>query len=295
MAPRIAFNPISWYTLQGGWKQELAPPLEEQLRVISAAGYEGLPSRVPEGMTAASFTARLAEHGMAPAPSYFSASFADVAKRRATVEAAKRDAAEQAALGLRHIYLAEEFGALPARVTHPAQGVERDDARLAAIAEGIAAAAEAMVAEGVLPCLHGHVATLIETPDEAEFVLARVPEKLLGIGLDTGHLAWAGGDPAEFVRRHAGRVHTLHIKDIHKAVAEKAAREGADYWTASSQHIWTEPGRGDVDIAGTLKALGKFDGWLVVEVDVIDQPTVEDTMRVSIEWLRAKVKELGLA
>lgn len=37
--------------------------------------------------------------------------------------------------------------------------------------ENLRTVAEAMVEEGVTPCLHQHVGTLIETPEETEMVL----------------------------------------------------------------------------------------------------------------------------
>ena len=36
---------------------------------------------------------------------------------------------------------------------------------------------------------------------------------VIGVGPDTGHLRWAGIDPAPFIRRYADRMGGIHIKD----------------------------------------------------------------------------------
>jgi inosose dehydratase len=205
------------------------------------------------------------------------------------VAAAARIAREHAALGLDRIFLADQMGVAMPRLANPAQGVEADPRRLARLIDGVAAAAEAMTSEGVTPCLHLHVGTWIETVAEADAVLDAVPAKLLMVGPDTGHIAWAGGDPVAFIKRHAGRIGAVHIKDIRRSVAAAVREEGGNYRNAGARHIWTEPGRGDLYLEGALKALVGFDGWYIIEVDIADQPTVEQSAALSARWLRPRV------
>ena len=108
------------------------------------------------------------------------------------VEAAKRHAAVQAALGNTEVFIAN--GLAPARRDTPAVGADADDRRLQAVIDRLGAAAEAITSEGVRPALHPHVGTWIETEAETESVLAAVPDTVLGFGPDTGHLTWAGMD-----------------------------------------------------------------------------------------------------
>jgi inosose dehydratase len=70
-------------------------------------------------------------------------------------------------------------------------------------------------------------------------------------------------------------------------VAETGRTADEDYGKISSRHVWTEPGRGDVPFDAVLEALGGFDGWLIVEVDVPDQPTPAEPAAVSWEWCQA--------
>ena len=76
------------------------------------------------------------------------------------------------------------------------------------------------------------------------------------------------------------------LKDVRQARVEAAPNAGSDYFTATSRHLWTEPGRGDVDFAAVLGVLSRFEGWYVVEVDVADQPTPADTAKVSAQWIK---------
>ncbi len=231
----------------------------------------------------------LRESGLLPAPGYFQASFGDAAAIGTTVENARAAARDHAALELDRIFLAEQFGVTPERFAKPAQGVGADPKRLGQIIDGIGRAASAMAAEGVIPCLHQHVATKIETVAEAEAVLAAVSETILKVGPDTGHIAWTGVDPVAFLRRHVSRIGAVHIKDIRRPVAESVKRDGVDYREASARGIWTEPGRGSLDLDAVLVALADFDGWLVVEVDIADQPTVEASATVAANWLRPRL------
>jgi inosose dehydratase len=259
------------------------------LAAIKKAGYDGVHAEIPQRSTPKAYLSLLSDHGLDPAPGYFQASFGDLETIGATVESARRIARDHASLGLDRIFLAEQFGVTPDRFESPAQGAGADPSRLARISDGIGRVADAMAAEGVIPCLHSHVATKIETVEEAEAVLSAVPESILKIGPDTGHIAWTGADPVAFLTRHAQRVGAVHLKDIRRAVAEAVKRDDGDYRDAGARHIWTEPGRGDLDLSGAIKALGNFEGWYVVEVDIADQPSVDDTARVAADWLRPRL------
>jgi inosose dehydratase len=285
MPRRMAFNPLPWFMTADGWRADLAPPLPVMLEAIKNAGYDGVHAEVPKDSKPAAYLSMLRDSGLLPAPGYFQASFGDTAAMATTVESARSAARDHAALGVDRIFLAEQFGVTPERFAEPAQGVGTDTQRLGQIIDGIGRTASAMAAEGVIPCLHPHVATKIETVAEADAVLAAVPEMILKVGPDTGHIAWTGADPVVFLRRYAGRIGAVHIKDIRLPVAESVKRDGVDYREASARGIWTEPGRGTLDLDGALAALADFDGWLVVEVDIADQPTVETSARVAANWL----------
>jgi inosose dehydratase len=125
---------------------------------------------------------------------------------------------------------------------------------------------------------------------EAEFILARADRNIMLLGPDTGHLSWAGADLVPFLKRHADRIGGVHIKDYRKPVADRITAERKSYREAGAAGIWTEPGRGSIDLDAALAAIAGFNDWFVVEVDIADQPTVEDTARIAAQWLRPRLQ-----
>src|SRR5205807_6226479 len=73
-------------------------------------------------------------------------------------------------------------------------------------------AAELCRERGLKAALHPHAATYVETPAETDAILDRAPG--LGLCIDTGHTVVAGGDPLEQLKRHAGRLAHVHLKDV---------------------------------------------------------------------------------
>ena len=240
-----------------------------------------------ERMTAAEYRQTLAAHGFQPAPGYFSADFADPEAAKGILEEARHAAHTHTELGLSHMFVAS--GIAKERWDRPAVGHLAQDDRLKRVSDGLVATAEAMRAEGVVAALHPHVATWIETQAEVCSVLDWTAGSALAFGPDTGHLFWAGADAAGLVKEYADRVACLHIKDVDAAAAAAAAEHEEDYRTATfERHVWTEPGRGDVDLDGVIAALPSgFDGWAVLEVDVPNLPDRVQSARAGLSYLRA--------
>ena len=113
---------------------------------------------------------------------------------------------------------------------------------------------------------------------------------MLSFGPDTGHLFWGGSDPAVLVADYADRVRAVHLKDVHRGGGRRGAR--ADATTTgrrrTSSTSGPSPGRGDVDFDAVFAALpASYDGWFVVEVDVPDLPTKEESTAESARWVAA--------
>jgi inosose dehydratase len=281
---RVGLNPLPWVLTAHGFDLSV-PVLEGAFTEIATTPFTGIHADIPAGQTADEYRALLERHGLRPAPGYFSAAFHEVDTAE-VVEAAKRHAANQALLGLTEVFLA---GNLPdARRATPAVGADPDADALQRTIDGLGAAAEVITAEGVRPALHPHVGSLIEVETEIEAVLAGVPSTVLGFGPDTGHLAWAGMEPATIMSRHADRIAAIHLKDVHLDQAAQAKAAGADYdgATRGPFHTFTEPGRGDVDLMAAIAALpDAFGGWIIVEVDVPEAPTNLESTQLSAAWV----------
>lgn len=280
---KLAINPLGWYMTVDGYSEEVAPPLPEIYKQVRDAGFGSVTVQPVGSIGLSEYEALLSRSGLTPAPGYFQARFSDPAERPAAVEQARRAAKWHADLGLDRLFIADELGDT-ARLAAPAQGTGHDPARLAVLIDNLRAAAEAMVDEGVVPCLHQHIGTLVETPDEVDRVLAGIDPGTLLFGPDTGHLAWAGAEVPSYIGRHRDRVGAVHLKDIHLPIAEAGRRAGEGYWQVSGHYLWTEPGRGDLDFSDVLDAFAGFEGWFVIEVDLPDRLTPAESARVGRQW-----------
>jgi inosose dehydratase len=288
ISSKVAVNPLPWVLGPDGF--DLSPAtVRAAVAGIAEAGFSAIHADVPENMPVPEYRALLEDHGVRPAPGYFGAYF-DIPPDEvlALADAAKRHAAVQAELGLSEVFLASHLD--PARITSPASGADFDPARLELVIDRIRIAAEAITSQGVTPCFHPHVGSLIETEYEIRTMLDSVGAAVLSFGPDTGHLFWAGIDPARIIADYAGRVGAVHLKDVHRKAAVRVREVKANYADATyREHVWTEPGRGDIDFDAIFTALpSSYDGWFVVEVDVPDLPTREQSTAASARWVAAQ-------
>ncbi|MGV6475840.1 TIM barrel protein [Azotobacter vinelandii] len=120
---------------------------------------------------------------------------------------------------------------------------------------------------GVRATIHPHAGGYIEFADELERLARDIPDELAGLCLDTGHLYYAGMDPAETLRRYAGRLDYLHFKDIDQAVFERVLGERITFFEACARGVMCPIGRGVIDypaLRGLLLELG-YQGYITVE------------------------------
>ncbi|MGY0056721.1 sugar phosphate isomerase/epimerase family protein [Streptomyces sp. LZ34] len=287
---RLAINPLQWVASADGWiDPTLAPPLDRQLAVIRDAGIKALHSAVPGDLTPQEYAARLADHGISPAPGYVAVRLTeDETERQAFRDTAARVAEQHAALGVDTVFLAMGMAKDAERVARPAVGHLADRGRLERVRDLLAEIAGIIRAQGITPAFHPHVGTWAETEEETRFVLDTVDASVLAFGPDMGHLSWAGADAERLVRDYADRVASVHIKDLDLGLAAKAREAGWDYRKTVLAGLWSEPGRGNADIEGFVGALPEaFDGWLIVEVDRGARPTPEESVRLCGEWAAA--------
>jgi inosose dehydratase len=105
---------------------------------------------------------------------------------------------------------------------------------------------------------HHHMGSIGERPEEIRAVLDATDPRFVKLALDTAHFHQGGGDPAQAVREYADRLLYLHIKDL----------DGPPY-------RFVELGRGKVNFQRVFGALSdvKFNGWAIVELDRVPEPT----------------------
>jgi inosose dehydratase len=181
--------------------------------------------------------------------------------------------------------------ALPGRsALDPSVGF--DDVGWERFADGVALALARSRERGYEPTFHHHTATYIEAQWEIERML-EVTE--VGLCLDTGHLLLGRGDPVTAVREWGARINHVHLKDARLDVLHAIVAEGAPVEAIWRRNAFCPLGEGDVDVDGVLAALGEigYTGWLVVEQDIIPDPSAPldqaaREQRANREYLRAR-------
>lgn len=213
--------------------------MPDTLRRVAAAGYEGV--ELFDGNLAELDEGALDEQGLQLVGVYSGANFVfpdvlgeELWRIRRAAELGQRFGAEHLVVG----------GG--AQRTEPA--TEDDYERLGRALDQVVEIAEE---HGLTPTYHPHLSTIVEGPDQVDKVFAHTR---IGFCPDLGHLAAAGGDPVDLVRRYADRIPYIHYKDVTPDVA------------------FVPLGEGTVDFEGVTAALrdAGYDGWIVIELDGYD-------------------------
>ncbi|HET8645954.1 MAG TPA: TIM barrel protein, partial [Vicinamibacteria bacterium] len=93
----------------------------------------------------------------------------------------------------------------------------------------------------------------------------------VGLLLDTGHYVYGGGEPLTLLQRHGDRVRYVHLKDARGAEIERVRATDIAMDEAWRRGVFCPLGEGVVDFPGVVSALRArgYDGWLIVEQDVV--------------------------
>jgi inosose dehydratase len=124
---------------------------------------------------------------------------------------------------------------------------------------------------GYEPTFHHHTATYVEAQWEIERMLELTD---VGLCLDTGHLLLGGGDPLTAIRDWGARINHFHLKDARLDVLRAIVEDSAPVEEIWRRRAFCALGEGDVAVdavLGELQRIG-YEGWLVVEQDIIPDP-----------------------
>jgi inosose dehydratase len=158
-------------------------------------------------------------------------------------------------------------------------------------ADGVRRAVDTCRERGYEPTFHHHIGSQIESPQEIDRLLDLTDVALC---LDNGHLAVAGGDAVEGVRRWGERINHIHMKD-----ADMDAVGALVHQREPVAELWQRPifkplGEGQLRCDDVLDALSEigYRGWLVVEQDIVPQRAGQ--ARLDQEVSRAYLRRRGL-
>lgn len=279
---RLAICPIGWVNGFLGWG---GADGQQVMHDIARLGYAASENSAVYPADPERLKGALEERGLALSAAYRWVNFAYEEGLTGELAAAKRHVDFCATAGAHVVNLAEAGNSVwDAR--GPADRVTPFDRtqwhRLAGAFDEVGAYAQA---RGVSLAVHPHGGTAIETPEEIYQLFELTNPALVGYCLDTGHVAYGGGDPVEVAERLAHRVVYVHLKDVRphvlaelrstgSAPAEHGAPQGLSaqgvaFEAAVRAHLFCPPGQGGLDLPGVLRRLlaGGYDGWFVVEAE----------------------------
>jgi inosose dehydratase len=270
----IGTAPISWGACEiPAWGEQL--PYAQVLDEMAACGYEGTElgpwSYLPTDP--ATLQRELDARTLALAGAFCPVTLHDRDRRDTSIRSARETIDLLAAAGAPVLVLAEagdeRRAAIAGRVP-PDGSAGFSHGEWKRFCDGANEIARYARERGLLTAFHPHAATYVERPEEIARLLRDTDPSLVGLCLDTGHVAYGGGDPAEIARTHARRVRHVHLKDLRRDVRADALARRLDFREAVGLDVFAPLGEGSLDLRGTLTALrdAAFSGWLIVEQDV---------------------------
>jgi inosose dehydratase len=259
-----------------GWTNDDLPSLgdaigfEQCVSEMALAGFEGcsvghkFPTDIDE------LKASLGLRGLSVSEPWHSTYFTAEAMDQQNLDGFRRQLAFIQEMGGTDIGLAELGHAVHQQpVALKANQPVFDDAQWERMTAGLNRLGALATGEGMRLCYHHHMGTGVQTRDEVDRLMADTDPAHVHLLFDTGHLYWAGGDPAALARDHGDRIAHVHLKDIRQDRMQAADANGWSFLEAVEQGVFTVPGDGAIDFVPIFAALAGagYEGWLIVEAE----------------------------
>jgi inosose dehydratase len=123
---------------------------------------------------------------------------------------------------------------------------------------------------GVALVFHPHADTHVDTQERVERFLEDTDPQYVNLCLDTGHIAYCGGDNVEIVRRFPDRITYVHLKQVDPVVRQRVRDENLSLAEAVPLGVMVEPPYGLPEMPPLLAALGDLNReiFAVIEQDL---------------------------
>ena len=127
---------------------------------------------------------------------------------------------------------------------------------------------------GVRQMFHPHADAHVDGNASIDRFLELTDPEYVSLCLDTGHVAYVGGDNHAIVAEHADRIGYLHLKSVDPAVVAKVRAEGISFADAVQLGAMVEPADGEPDMPRLLSELDALGVplWAIVEHDLYPAP-----------------------
>lgn len=206
------------------------------------------------------FQELLGARGLRLSALYGGGRFSDPTKRDEVIDYNTRVAKFLAANGVDRIV----FGPAPPRAEG---GTPIEDLKVAAAT--IEEAARRCADVGVVACVHPHLWTELQAPDEVDMVMELTDPSVVKLCIDSAHTSVSGADPAAMIAKYADRLEYLHLKDVSPSADSASTEDFPMLSGTDALPIFCELGLGTVDLESVIAALraAQYDGWITIEID----------------------------
>ena len=267
MAIRIGINPLTW-TNDDMPDLGAETPLEVCLTEGAQAGYDGfeLGNKFPRDP--AVLGPILKSHGLDLVSGWYSSALLERSVEE-EIQAVQPPLHLLRTLGSTVMVFAETTWAVHGMMDTPVSTRPRmNEEQWELFTRRLTEMGEYLAGEGVYLAYHHHMGTVVESQDDIDRMMAMTGPSV-GLLLDTGHLAYAGGDPLKAISDHGARINHVHCKDIRADVLKQSRAGNSSFLNSVLAGVFTVPGDGCIDYTAVWTALQAFDytGWLVVEAE----------------------------
>ncbi|KAE9527632.1 myo-inosose-2 dehydratase [Testudinibacter aquarius] len=146
-----------------------------------------------------------------------------------------------------------------------------NDAEWQLLAEGYNELAKIAAEKGMKVCLHHHMGTGIQTPQEVDRYM-EVTNDDVYLLFDSGHLYYSEGSQQamlDVLEKYIDRIVHVHLKDVRDDVVAEVKANDLSFLEGVKKGTFTVPGDGVIDFKPIFEILEKHDykGWMVVEAE----------------------------
>ncbi|URL01910.1 myo-inosose-2 dehydratase [Avibacterium sp. 20-126] len=168
------------------------------------------------------------------------------------------------------------------------------DAEWQLLAEGYNELAKLAAEKGMRVCLHHHMGTGIQTPEEIDRYMSVVNDDVYLL-FDSGHLYYSEGSQhamLDVLEKYIDRIIHVHLKDVRDEVVNEVRSKNLSFLEGVKKGTFTVPGDGVIDFKPIFEILDRhnYKGWMVVEAE--QDPAVANPFEYAVKG-RKYIKEVA--
>lgn len=161
------------------------------------------------------------------------------------------------------------------------------------IFEGYNRLAQLAEEKGMKVCLHHHMGTGIQTPEEVKIFMEGTSENVYLL-FDSGHIYYSENSQEateNLLKTYIDKIVHIHLKDVRKEVVEQIRQEKGSFLQGVKRGTFTVPGDGCIDFKPLFQIIeqSNYEGYMVVEAE--QDPAIANPFEYAVK-ARKFIKEM---